>query len=110
MDRSPSIYTRSLWLSSLPVPFEGVLSVQSPIPISVDGIYVRYNERGDFLINSTLIVSEGTSSPASTLLIPHFVDSAGFTTRFIVFSTDDTTPSPGFVTLFSDPGNNPQFE
>jgi hypothetical protein len=53
-------------------------------------MFVRYNKRGDFLADSTLPVSEGSSSLASMLFMPHFVDSAGFTTRFIVFSRHRT--------------------
>ena len=80
----------------------------SPGSISRD-IYGRYNERGDFLASTTVPVSEGSSSPASSLFIPHFADSGGFTTRFVVFSTDGTVPSSGFLTVFGDSGKNPQF-
>ena len=108
MDSSPRYLNEIPGLSSVPVPFEGDLSVQSPVRSR--SRHVRPVQRaGYFLADSTLPVSEGSSSLASMLFMPHFVDSAGFTTRFIVFSTEDTGPSPGFVTVFADSGNNPQF-
>lgn len=84
-----------------PAIFEGVLRVSSSVPISVTGLRERYNEQGDFLVTSLPSVGEATLPSAGPLFFPHFADSAGYITRFILFSRSPAQPSAGTLHLSS---------
>lgn len=90
--------------ASLQVPFRGVLRVSSAASISVLGLRGRYNERNDFLITTTPPINENASASSSTLYFPHFADSGGYTTQFILFSGVAGQASSGTLQLFSDSG------
>ena len=71
---------------NLPMPFRGVLRISTTgAGISVVGLRGRYNERGEFLISTAQPVDENSSSISSELFFPHFVQSGGFTTQFVLF-------------------------
>src|SRR5439155_18458510 len=89
---------------SLQLPFHGVLRVSSPASISVLGLRGRYNERNDFLITTTPPINENVAASSSTLFFPHFADSGGYTTQFILFSGVAGQSSSGTLQLFSDSG------
>ena len=91
---------------SLPLPFQGVLrvSVGSPTEVSVVGLRSRYNERGDFLITTTSPVDEGDASTTLEFLFPHFADSGGYTTQFILFSGVAGQSSSGTLRFFTKEG------
>lgn len=89
--------------ASLQLPFRGVLRVSSPASISVLGLRGRYNERNDFLITTTPPINENGAASSSTLFFPHFADSGGYTTQFILFSGAGQSSS-GSLQLFSDSG------
>jgi len=55
--------------------------------IAVTGLRGRYNERGDFLITTTLAAGENSlPTQSSELLFPHFALGAGYETQFVLFS------------------------
>ena len=56
-----------------------------PYPACV-GLRGRYNEREDFLVTTTMPSAESAPSSAE-LYFPHFVDSGGYTTQFVLCGT-----------------------
>ena len=90
--------------SSLQAPFQGVLRVSSSAPISVVGLRGRYNERNDFLVTTTPPVNEATPPSTALLFFPHVVDGGGYTTQFILFSSQPGQSSSGTMRLFSQSG------
>ena len=89
---------------SLQLPFRGVLRVSSAASISILGLRGRYNERNDFLITTTQPINETLPASTSPLLFPHFADSGGYTTQFILFSGIAGQSSSGMLQLFSESG------
>lgn len=88
-------------LASLQSPFHGILRVSSQSSISVLGLRGRYNERSDFLITTTPPSNEAASAQ-SALYFPHIVDGQGYTTQFILFSSQPG-PSPNGTLSFFNP-------
>jgi sugar lactone lactonase YvrE len=95
-------------LSSVPAPFQGVLRISSPTPISAVGLRGRYNERGEFLITTTAPVNEAAPPGSGDLFFPHFADSAGYTTQFILFGGSGAASS-GSLRLVSQSGETLNF-
>lgn len=91
-------------LSSLTLPFQGVLRVSSASSISLVGLRGRYNERTDFLITTTPPVNESVPATSTELIFPHFADAGGYTTQFILFSGAAGQLSSGALRLFSQSG------
>jgi hypothetical protein len=89
---------------TLSVPFRGLLRLSSASAIAVVGLRSRTNERGDFLITTTPPVPETTSPSPSELYFPHFADSGGYTTQFILFGNGATSSLSGNVRFFSQSG------
>jgi hypothetical protein len=92
-----------------PLPYQGVLTAKSSAPFSMIGIRGRYNERGHFLGSTTLPIVTNPLPPASALFIPHFADSGGFSTQFILYNANAVQGAPGFITFFGDAGHDPVF-
>jgi len=90
-------------------PYQGILRVQSPVPVSVIGLRARYNERGDFLISTSQPVDELTPPSNAPLFFPHFGDSEGYTTQFILFSGDAVESKSGFLTFVTTSGRDVSF-
>ena len=91
-------------VDSLPLPFQGVLRISSSAPISVIGLRSRYNERKDFLITTTPPINEATVPSNAELFFPHFADSGGYTTKFILFSGAPGQRSSGVLRFVSQSG------
>jgi len=72
--------------------------------ISVIGLRGRYNERGDFLITTIPAVSENLPSSNTELVFPHFAESGGYTTQFILFSRTPGQAFKGLLRFFSQSG------
>ena len=73
--------------TTLPAVFQGLLRITSVNSIAVTGLSGHYNERGDFLITTTVVQKENDPSPVSSeLLFPHFVLGGGYETQFVLFS------------------------
>jgi hypothetical protein len=89
-------------LASLPLPFQGVMRISSTSQISVIGLRARYNERADFLI-TTLVPVQETLNISDELYFPHFADSGGYTTQFILMN-NIPGQSSGVLRLFNQSG------
>ena len=72
---------------SLTTPFSGVLRITSTATdMAAVGLRLTTNERSDFLITTTPPSDESSLTSSADLFFPHFVDSGGWTTQFILFS------------------------
>jgi hypothetical protein len=91
-------------LTSIQIPFQGILRVSSTASISLTGVRGRYNERGEFLLTTTPPVNEAASSSSGPLYFPHVVDSGGYTTQFILYSGQPGGTLSGTTQLFSSSG------
>jgi hypothetical protein len=91
-------------------PFRGILRVSAtggtrfsgPPIVTVTGIRLRYNERGELLITSTPPLEEVFFTNSSELLFPHFAVGGGDETQFVLFTDDGAT---GTMYLFDQSGN-----
>jgi len=92
-------------LSGLPSDFKGILSLRSPVPVSVIGLFGTFNERSDFVITPTFPIGETDIQQSSELLFPYFVSGRGFTTEFVLFS--NRAVSIGTVYFFDQNGGVP---
>jgi hypothetical protein len=73
--------------SSIPSSFQGVLRLTSQSSIAVAGLRGHYNERGDFLVTTTVAVRENDNNRVSSeLLFPHFAFGGSYETQFVLFS------------------------
>lgn len=91
-------------LAGLTAPFQGVVRVSSPTPISAMGLRGRYNERQDFLYTTTPPVDENAPPVFTPLYFPQIVDSGGYSTQFILFSGSPGQASTGTTRIFSSTG------
>jgi len=89
---------------SLPKPFKGVLRVTGTSGLSVVGLRTRVNERGDFLITTTPVSNENSSSTAQ-MLFPQVADGGGYTTQFVMFSGTTGQASAGILKLVKQDGS-----
>jgi hypothetical protein len=83
-------------------PFKGIVRLLSSAPVTVIGLRARYNERGDFLITSTMPENRLAAQPTDRLYFPHFADSGGYTTQFVLFRVKSTQSGSGVVTITTD--------
>jgi hypothetical protein len=74
------------------------------------GLRGRYNERHDFLITTTVPIDESAVVSEAPLLFPHFADSGGYTTQFVLFRAVAGQSSSGMLQLFSDSGQSLNLE
>ena len=81
---------------ALTTPFSGILRIASTAPdIAAVGLRLAINQRHDILVTTTPPADENAAPTASDLFFPHFVDSGGWTTQFILFSGSRARPRPG---------------
>ncbi len=86
--------------ASLPTPFAGVLRISSPSPIALTSLRGRTNQRGEFLITTTIPVDESAAVTSSELLFPHFADGGGYAMQFVLFGRG----SSGAIYFFNRAG------
>ncbi len=97
---------RAFFLTELPefanlsMPFQGVVRITSDIGVFVTSLRGRTNERGDFLITTTMPQDDSSTSPDSYLVIPHFADGAGYSMQFVLFGQT----SSGRINFFNPSG------
>ena len=90
---------------SLTTPFAGILRITSTATdMAVVGLRLTTNERNDFLITTTPPSDESTAATSSDLFFPHFVDSGGWTTQFILFSGRAGQTSSGRLSFIDQTG------
>jgi hypothetical protein len=94
--------------ANLPTPFRGVLriSTTSSVGLNVVGLRTRVNERGEFLITTTVPVNENTFSGSQAWgpLFPHLADGGGFTTQIVLFSGSAGQAASGIIEFSSQTG------
>ena len=83
---------------TLTTPFSGILRIASPTPdIAVVGLRLTTNQRFDIVVTTTPPAEENAAAHASDLFFPHFVDSGGWTTQFVLFSGTAGQTSSGLI-------------
>ena len=91
--------------SSLTTPFSGILRITSTATdMAMVGLRLTTNERNDFLITTTPPSDEFSATTSSDLFFPHFVDSGGWTTQFILFSGSSGQTSSGSLAFTGQDG------
>ena len=90
---------------NLPTPFSGILRIASTAPdIAAVGLRLAINPRNDILVTTTPPVDENATPIASDLFFPHFVDSGGWTTQFILFSGSTGQRASGVIRFTGQDG------
>ena len=104
--RQVSVFVNEIpGLQSLDLQFRGVLRITSPSGgLGITGLRGRTNERGEFLITTTPPLFESDSPPAAELIIPHLVDSGGYTTQLILYGAYAGQNSVGLIQFFTQAG------
>jgi CotH kinase protein len=85
--------------------FQGVLRISAASNIVAAGLRGRVNERGDFLIATLPSTDENAAAVRRQLAFPHYVEGAGYTAQFILFSGSKNSSPNGVIKLFDQSGN-----
>ena len=89
----------------LTTPFAGILRIASTAPdIAAVGLRLAINPRGDILVTTTPPAEENAAPTAAGLFFPHFVDSGGWTTQFILFSGSTGQTASGVIRFTGQDG------
>ncbi len=89
---------------SLPNNFSGVLRVTSTADIAIVGLRLRINERGELKMTTTPPSIETGPPTMADRFFPHIVDSAGWSTQFILFSGTAGQTSSGTLSFIDTAG------
>ena len=92
------------FFDSLPENFAGVLRVTSTADVAIVGLRLRYNDRGELKMTTTPPSDETRASTIGDRFFPHIVDSAGWSTQFILFSGTAGQTSSGTLSYFDTAG------
>ena len=93
------------FFAGLPTPFSGILRIASTAPdIAAVGLRLAINQRHDILVTTTPPADENAAPTASDLFFPHFVDSGGWTTQFILFSGSTGQRASGVIRFTGQDG------
>ena len=71
---------------TLPDNFSGVLRVTSTAEVAIVGLRLRINENGELKMTTTPPSNETGPSTTADVFFPHFADSGGWSTQFILYS------------------------
>ena len=83
---------------TLTTPFSGILRITSNAPdIAIVGLRLAINQRNEILVTTTPPVDENAAAITAGLFFPHFVDSDGWTTQFILFSGAPGQTAAGMI-------------
>ena len=91
-------------LFSLPKNFSGVLRLTSTSDIAVVDLRLRVNERAELKMTTTPPANEASVSTTANTYFPHLVDSAGWSTQFILFSGTAGQTSAGTLSFVGQDG------
>jgi sugar lactone lactonase YvrE len=92
---------------SLPNPFKGVLRITTTSSgLSVVGVRLRINERGDLLVTTTPPVNENNPPTSTPMFFPQVADGGGYTTQFILFSGTAGQTTSGTLQLLKQDGSS----
>ncbi len=90
---------------SLPDNFLGVLRVTSDADVAIVGLRLRFNDRDELKMTTTPPSDEtGVPTNMPDKFFPHIVDSAGWSTQFILFSGIAGQASSGTLSYFDTAG------
>jgi hypothetical protein len=95
----------------LPLPFRGILRISGggAAGLSVVGLRLRNNERGDVLVTTTPPTNEGSAASGAELLFPHLANGLGgggaYAMQFILFSGTAGQASSGNLKFFRQDGS-----
>ena len=92
------------FFDSLPADFSGVLRVTSTAEVAVVGLRLRYNRRGELKMTTTPPSIETGPPIMGDSFFPHIVDSAGWSTQFILFSGTAGQTSSGTLSFIDTAG------
>ena len=92
------------FFDSLPPHFSGVLRVTSTAEVAIVGLRLRYNNRGELKMTTTPPSDETGPSTMADRFFPHIVDSAGWSTQFILFSGTAGQASSGTLSFIDTAG------
>ena len=90
--------------NSLPAEFSGVVRVTSTEDVAIVGLRLRYNDRGELKITTTPPTDETDPPTLADRFFPHIVDSAGWSTQFILFNGAAGQSSSGTLSFFDTEG------
>ena len=71
---------------TLPDNFSGVLRVAATAEVAIVGLRLRINENGELKMTTTPPSNETGPSTTADVFFPHFADSGGWSTQFILYS------------------------
>ena len=90
---------------TLTTPFSGILRITSNAPdIAIVGLRLAINQRNEILVTTTTPVDENAAAITAGLFFPHFVDSDGWTTQFILFSGSPGQTATGWIRFTGQDG------
>ena len=90
---------------ALTTPFSGILRVTSTATdIALVGLRLTINARNDFVMTTTPPSDESSATNSTDLFFPHLVDSAGWTTQFILFSGSPGQTASGVIRFTGQDG------
>ncbi len=92
------------FFDSLPPDFSGVLRVTSTADVAIVGLRLRYNDRGELKMTTTPPSIETGAPTMADRFFPHIVDSAGWSTQFILFSGTAGEAASGTLSYFDTAG------
>ncbi len=92
------------FFDSLPPDFSGVLQVTSTADVAIVGLRLRYNDRGELKMTTTPPSIETGASTVADRFFAHIVDSAWWSTQFILFSGTAGQASSGTLSFFDTAG------
>ena len=88
----------------LPAEFSGVVRVTSTEDVAIVGLRLRYNDKGELKMTTTPPTDETDRPTMADRFFPHIVDSAGWSTQFILFNGAAGQSSSGTLSFFDTAG------
>ncbi len=94
---------------SLPGDFSGVLRVTSTTDVAIVGLRLRFNDRGELKMTTTPPSDETRAPTIMDRFFAHIVDSAGWSTQFILFNgtAGQISGTLSFIDTAGEPWNLP---
>jgi hypothetical protein len=82
----------------------GSLEITSSQPVSVLGLRLTTNQRGETLLTSTAVADLSRAPASSPVYFPQLADGGGYTTSIVLSNTSSTTEA-GTAAILDDDGN-----
>src|SRR5262249_34562179 len=81
--------------------FTGTFTFEAALPIAVAAFRTFVNERSEFLLTAEPVAPLPATASAGTILLPHFVDGAGWSSQVVIVNPTDFTIT-GTVQFFDE--------